>query len=149
MKYPEPYQSLTRTLHQAVRYAVTVTAFVLAASTAFADPSYRLEPADELRYQSLLKEFRCLVCQNQSLADSDASLASDLRQEILRMVQDDKPSDEIYAFMTERYGDFVLYNPPFKLSTALLWLIPFIVLAAAFYGLFSFIAKHRPDKKTS
>ena len=80
------------------------------------------------RYESLVKVLRCLVCQNQSLADSDADLAKDLRDEVYNIIQSGKNDEEAVKFLTDRYGDFVLYNPPVKPITSLLWLGPFILL---------------------
>jgi cytochrome c-type biogenesis protein CcmH len=90
-------------------------------------------PAQEQHFKELIEELRCLVCQNQSLADSDAELAHDLRAEVYGMLQDGKSDDEIIEFLVARYGDFVLYNPPLKTSTLLIWLGPFaLLLIAAF-----------------
>ena len=86
---------------------------------------------DEDRYKELITEIRCLVCQNQSLADSDAELAHDLRAEVYAMVQDGKSDEEIVEFLVARYGDFVLYKPPVKPSTYLLWFGPFALLLLA------------------
>ncbi|MEQ8230939.1 MAG: cytochrome c-type biogenesis protein [Gammaproteobacteria bacterium] len=82
------------------------------------------DPVRQRRYDDLLAELRCLVCQNQSLADSHADLAQDLRDEVYRMVSAGASDEEVHAFMVERYGDFVLYRPPVKSSTLLLWLAP-------------------------
>lgn len=81
------------------------------------------------RYQALISELRCLVCQNQNLADSNAPLAADLRQLTYDMIREGKSDDEIIDFMVARYGDFVLYRPPFKPATAILWGGPFLLLA--------------------
>jgi cytochrome c-type biogenesis protein CcmH len=86
------------------------------------------DAALQARYESLLAELRCLVCQNQSLADSHAELAQDLRNEVFRLLENDASDAEVLAFMVERYGDFVLYEPPLKASTVLLWAGP-VVLA--------------------
>jgi len=80
------------------------------------------------RYQSLISELRCLVCQNQNLADSDADLAKDLRQKIETMLKAGKTDQQIRNYMRERYGDFVLYRTPFSLSTSILWLGPLVLL---------------------
>lgn len=85
-------------------------------------------PEQESRYRGLTHELRCLVCQNQSLADSNAELAADLRTVIRDMLLDGSSDKEIVAFLLERYGDFVLYRPPLRASTALLWAGPFIAL---------------------
>lgn len=82
----------------------------------------------EQRFQSLTEELRCLVCQNQNLADSDAPLAIDLRQEIHDMLMDGRTDDEIRSFLVDRYGDFVLYRPAIKGNTLMLWLAPALLL---------------------
>ncbi|HED52346.1 MAG TPA: cytochrome c-type biogenesis protein CcmH [Gammaproteobacteria bacterium] len=84
---------------------------------------------DESRFKSLIVELRCLVCQNQSLADSDAELAHDLRREIFELMEQGKSDPEIVDFLVSRYGDFVLYNPPVKPETWILWYGPFGLLA--------------------
>lgn len=95
----------------------------------------------EQRYKSLINELRCLVCQNQNLADSDAELAQDLRKQTYAMIQQGKSDQEIIEFMVSRYGDFVLYRPPFKSSTAILWIGPFIILLLGILVLILFIRK--------
>ena len=87
----------------------------------------------EERYYFLIEEIRCLVCQNQSLADSNAPLAQDLRNEIFKMIQANKSNIEIMEFLVERYGDFVLYRPPLKKNTWLLWFGPFLFLIIGFF----------------
>ena len=82
----------------------------------------------ETRYNALIKELRCLVCQNQNLADSDADLAKDLRSITYDMIMAGKSDSEITAFMVERYGEFVLYRPPFNIHTLLLWLAPLLLV---------------------
>ena len=84
----------------------------------------------QTRYEHLLKEVRCLVCQNQSLGDSDAELAKDLRDEIYSMIQSGQSEEEAISFLTDRYGDFVLYRPPFKSITWLLWVGPALFILA-------------------
>ena len=86
-------------------------------------------PEDARRYQALVSELRCLVCQNQNLADSNAPLAADLRQLTYDMIREGKSDAEIIDFMVARYGDFVLYRPPLKPTTAVLWGGPFLLLA--------------------
>ena len=85
-------------------------------------------PEMEADYNQLVDELRCLVCQNQNLAGSDADLAQDLRRETYEMLQQGKSQQEVVEFMVARYGDFVLYRPQFKSSTYLLWLGPFLLL---------------------
>lgn len=103
--------------------------------------SEQLTPMQEQRYHKLLKELRCLVCQNQSLSESDAGLASDLRDEVHDMVLQDLTDDEIFDFMTSRYGDFVLYRPPFKPQNYVLWIAPFLLLAIGLAVLISKVAR--------
>jgi len=85
-------------------------------------------PADEARYQALIDELRCLVCQNQTIAESNAPLAADLREQVRAQMAAGKSDGEIIDYVTARYGDFVLYRPPFKARTWLLWLGPFALL---------------------
>ncbi|MGB5539166.1 MAG: cytochrome c-type biogenesis protein [Gammaproteobacteria bacterium] len=85
----------------------------------------------EQHFKELIEELRCLVCQNQSLADSDAELAHDLRAEVYDMLQDGKDDAQIVEFLVARYGDFVLYSPPMKPSTWLIWFGPFVLLLVA------------------
>jgi cytochrome c-type biogenesis protein CcmH len=91
-----------------------------------ADPAAE---ALERRVQKLAAELRCLVCQNQTIADSHADLATDLRRQIREMLQAGKTDQEVLDFMTQRYGDFVLYRPPVKPTTALLWAGPALLVA--------------------
>lgn len=83
------------------------------------------------RFETLLEEIRCLVCQNQSLADSSASLAGDLRREIHRMVSENQADEAVLQFLVDRYGDFVLYRPRWQSNTWLLWSGPFALLLVA------------------
>ncbi|MGE0646043.1 MAG: cytochrome c-type biogenesis protein CcmH [Nitrospira sp.] len=87
------------------------------------------DPLVETRLKHLAVELRCLVCQNQTLADSNAPLAEDLRREVREMIMKDMSDQEIIDFLVERYGDFVLYRPPLKATTTLLWVGPFALLA--------------------
>ena len=83
----------------------------------------------ELRARNISKNIRCMVCQNQSIDDSNAPLAKDLRILIREKIKEGRNNEEIYNFLTERYGDFILLKPPFKLSTLLLWLLPLVFFA--------------------
>ena len=85
------------------------------------------DPKQTLQFQKLIEELRCLVCQNESLASSQADLAQDLRTEVYEMMQSGKSRDEIVDFLVARYGDFVLYDPPLKPATYLLWFGPLIL----------------------
>lgn len=98
-------------------------------------------PVQQKTYEIIISELRCLVCQNQTIADSNAELAADLRRQVFEMLQQGKSKDEIVSFMTDRYGDFVLYNPPLKTKTALLWLGPVAFLITGFIMIFWFIRR--------
>ena len=87
-----------------------------------------LTPEQEVLYQAIVQEVRCLVCQNQSIAESNAELAKDLRIEISSQIQEGKTEQEIKDFLLNRYGDFVLYQPSFNKKTFFLWLSPLILL---------------------
>ncbi len=109
-------------------------------------------PAQEQRYKALIQELRCLVCMNQNIADSNADLAKDLRRETYKMVRAGKSSEDIADFMVSRYGDFVLYRPPVNITTILLWVGPFILLAlgitVAFVQVRRRAGSHGSDKLT-
>jgi cytochrome c-type biogenesis protein CcmH len=94
------------------------------------DPLPFKDHAEELRFQALTKQLRCLVCQNESLADSNAPLAADLRRDVFEQMQAGKSDEEIKAWLTARYSDFVLYDPPLHAATLLLWFGPALVLLA-------------------
>ena len=94
------------------------------------------DPKQELRARNISKNIRCMVCQNQSIDESIAPLAKDLRILIRNKIKDGKQDKEIYKFLTDRYGDFILLKPPFKLNTFLLWLLPFIFFAVGMFLVF-------------
>ena len=100
------------------------------------------EPSKEERIQALLYELRCLVCQNQSLADSNAELAGDLRQRVRELVEEGKNDAEVIAHLRDRYGDFILYRPPLETHTAVLWIAPFVALGIFGLLLFWHIRRH-------
>lgn len=111
------------------RILLLLLCLVSAASTASIE-AYQFDSAQkEADYNRLIDELRCLVCQNQNLAESDADLARDLRRITYEMLSSGKTSDEVVDFMVARYGDFVLYRPPFKPGTYLLWFGPAVLLA--------------------
>jgi len=93
------------------------------------------DPVSATRAVQLANELRCLVCQNQSIAESNAELAVDLRRQIREQIAAGRSDDEIVDFMVTRYGDFVLYRPPFKAATLLLWLGPALLVLAGFWTL--------------
>ncbi|CAA6815990.1 MAG: Cytochrome c heme lyase subunit CcmL [uncultured Thiotrichaceae bacterium] len=106
-------------------------------------------PEQEALYNELSEELRCLVCQNQNLAASSAELALDLKEQVYRMVTKEGMSrEQIITYMVDRYGDFVLYKPPVKKSTFLLWFGPFILLLIGFFVLMRTVkgAKQQPEK---
>lgn len=96
-------------------------------------------PEDEARFKHLSEELRCLVCQNQNLADSNAELAQDLRNKVYNMLQKGQSDKQIVDYMVQRYGDFVLYNPPVKASTYALWFGPLALVILALFVLLRFI----------
>lgn len=107
--------------------------------------TYRFDdPERERRYQALAEELRCLVCQNQNIAASNADLAKDLRRQIYQMIKAGKSDRDITDFMVARYGDFVLYRPPLKGTTLILWIGPFILLSAAIVVLIRISRSRRP-----
>jgi cytochrome c-type biogenesis protein CcmH len=99
------------------------------------------QPEYKDRYYAVIDQLRCLVCQNQPLADSHAELAQDLRRQVYEMIESGASDEQILDFMVQRYGDFVLYEPPVKKSTLVLWFAPFIVLVFAGITLVIFISK--------
>lgn len=114
----------------------------VAVSTKEAQPLAE-DPVLEKRVTALAENLRCLVCQNETLADSHADLAVDLRQQIREQMKAGKSDQEIIAFMTERYGDFVLFRPPVKLTTYLLWFGPFVLLAAGVVVQYLYLKRRR------
>ena len=110
----------------------------------FSNNSYTVEPNEilknqkqELRARNISKNIRCMVCQNQSIDESNAPLAKDLRILIRNKIKDGKKDEEIYKFLTDRYSDFILLKPPFKLNTLALWLLPFIFVLIGIFFVFS------------
>jgi len=126
-------------------FLITMIIALLSPATNFAaiDALQFKDQAQEVRYRKLAAELRCLVCQNQSLADSNADLARDLRIEVLRLMNEGKSDKEITEYLVARYGDFVRYRPPFNLVTLLLWIGPAIILLLAVFGLARVIRSRR------
>lgn len=98
-----------------------------------------------LDYQQLTEELRCLVCQNQNIADSDAGLAKDLRNEVAKLVKQDMNQTQITDYLVERYGDFVRYNPPMRADTLILWFLPFLVFLIAIFLVVKTIKNNTAD----
>jgi len=116
----------------------------------FYNNCYAVEPNEilkdqkqEKRARNISKNIRCMVCQNQSIDESSAPLAKDLRILIRQKIKSGKKDDEIYKFLTDRYGDFILLKPPFKSNTLALWLLPFIF---CIIGLFIIIIYNKKSK---
>lgn len=106
---------------------VLISALLLVSSIVWSAPE-GLSAEEMDRYHDLLEELRCLVCQNQNLAESNASLANDLKRQVEDMIRAGQTDEQIKTYLQARYGDFVLYRPPFKPSTWVLWVSPFVVL---------------------
>ena len=106
------------------------------------------DPVTEQRLISISEEMRCLVCQNESLAGSRSDLANDLRREIRILIKEGKSDDQIRSFMVERYGDFVLYRPPVKPVTWLLWIGPFVILGLGIVGLLMYLRRRNSSVPT-
>ena len=122
--------SRTQKLHAACMAAAAALVIAAAPLAAKEAAPTAFDPVAHSRVVEVSKQLRCLVCQNESIADSQAELAIDLRNQVIAQVRAGKTNEEIVQYMVDRYGDFVLYNPPFKTSTLILWLGP----AALFLG---------------
>jgi len=109
-----------------------------------------ISPVQEKRYHDLIEDIRCPVCQGQSIGDSNSGLAIDLREQVRKMIINDSTNDEIYSFMVQRYGDFVIFKPPIKPVTYMLWFAPFLFLFICLFFLFrSISSKSRIANKLS
>ena len=126
------------------RIALLISLVICFATVALAKEARPAEdPQIEQRMRALTEQLRCLVCQNETLADSRADLAEDLRKEIREQMKAGKSDREIIAFLTQRYGDFVLYKPPVKSTTYLLWFGPFVLLFAGTGVLYRYLKRRR------
>src|SRR5262249_13477550 len=123
-------------------FALSVSLF-LACLVAARDAQPAEDPQLEQRLQNLTQQLRCLVCRNETLADSQADLAADLRRQIREQMKTGKSDQEIIAFLTQRYGDFVLYKPPVKSTTYLLWFGPFALLLMGVAVLYRYLKQRR------
>ena len=127
---PRPIAHLARAALAALLLALAGPAFAIDAEKAFEDPAL------QSRYEQINRELRCLVCQNQTIADSNATLAQDLRREVREMIAEGRTDEEIREFMIARYGDFVLYRPRMTATNLLLWAAPvLLLLVGAFIGI--------------
>ena len=135
---------MTKTLLTIVSISIIIQLF-LNNSYAVEPEEFLQNPKQEMRARDISKNIRCLVCQNQSIDDSAAPLAKDLRALIRIKVQENDTDEEIYKFLTDRYGDFILLKPPFKISTFLLWSLPFVFFII---GIFILFLHNKKSKKT-
>lgn len=130
-----------------IRFKTLAVSLLLMACFLPAVPAKEAQPNEdpqiEQRMKNLTEQLRCLVCQNETLADSRADLAEDLRKQVREQMKAGKSDKEIIAYLTQRYGDFVLYNPPIKSTTYLLWFGPFVLLIAGTFVLFRFLKRRR------
>nr|WP_200279849.1 cytochrome c-type biogenesis protein [Rhabdochromatium marinum] len=122
---------------------------VTTASAFTLEEFYFDSPAQEEAFRDLISKLRCLVCQNESLEGSQAELAQDLREEVYGMMRDGQSREEILAFLTDRYGDFVLYDPPLKPSTYVLWFGPFVLIGIAAFFMVRSLIHSRADQPTT
>ncbi|SVE55226.1 uncharacterized protein METZ01_LOCUS508080 [marine metagenome] len=129
---------------------IVIIVLVLCIAQLFSNISYAVEPDEilknqeyELRARKISKNIRCMVCQNQSIDESNSPLAKDLRILIRNKIKEGSNDKEIYIFLTDRYGDFILLKPPLNLSTIGLWFFPFIFLVVGIYILFYHNKKSR------
>ena len=125
---------------------LALTAGVTSSGLAVIETYAFSDPAHESRYQDMIAQLRCLVCQNQNLADSNAELAKDLRERTFEMINAGASDEDIVDFMIARYGDFVLYKPPLRLRTSLLWGGPFAILLIALIVFFFTVQRSRGPK---
>src|SRR5216684_5580137 len=127
------------------RVSILIMVLISLAAPALAKEAKPVEdPQIEQRMQALTQQLRCLVCQNETLADSHADLAEDLRKEIREQMKAGKSDQEIIGFLTQRYGNFVLYKPQVQPSTYLLWFGPFVLLLGGTLMLYRYV-KHRRE----
>ena len=124
---------------------------IILAGTTASNNSYAVDPEEflkdpkqELRARNISKNVRCLVCQNQSIDESSAPLAKDLRMIVRNKITEGLTDKEVYKFLTDRYGDFILLNPPFKTSTMILWGLPFVLFFIALFVLY----RHNKNAKS-
>lgn len=113
-----------------------------------APPQFHSE-LEERRFQSLVAELRCVMCQNQSLADSNAQIAVDLRREVLELIRDGRSDGEIRDYLVQRYGEFVLYRPRVGAATWLLWFGPVVLLIGGAFVLFGLVRRRAPRTDTT
>jgi cytochrome c-type biogenesis protein CcmH len=126
-----------------MKYLLFIFLLMMSGSSYAVDTHQLSDPKQQESYETLTKELRCLVCQNQTIADSNAELAGDLRRQVYEMLQQGKSREEIVQFMTDRYGDFVLYKPAFKGKTSVLWVAPVVFLLIGLTTVFFIIRRKK------
>lgn len=133
-----------------MKLVVLLFSLLLSISAQAAIDVYKFDdPKKEKIYLELTDELRCLVCQNQNIAGSNAELAVDMRRKTYEMVSAGQSKQQVADYMADRYGDFVLYKPPFKASTAVLWIGPFIILAVSIWLMLRVIRNRREEHETA
>lgn len=125
-----------------------ICALLIASAATAMEPIDYQSPAEAQRHRALSAELRCVMCQNQSIADSNAPIAHDLRMEVLRLMRDGKDDDQIKAYLVERYSDFVLYEPPLRGGNWLLWVGPFVLLVGGLLAVMAVIRRKQPKIKS-
>ena len=133
---------------------IFISIIIICLTQSISGNSYGVEPDEilqnqkqELRARNISKNIRCLVCQNQSIDESNAPLAKDLRILIRNKIKEGNNNEEIYKFLIDRYGDFILLKPPFKLSTLALWLLPFVFFIVGIFIVFWHNKKSKKNLK--
>jgi cytochrome c-type biogenesis protein CcmH len=133
-----------------MKLVVLLFSLLLSISAQAAIDAYKFDdPKKEKIYHELTDELRCLVCQNQNIAGSNAELAVDMRRKTYEMVSAGQSKQQVADYMADRYGDFVLYKPPFKSSTAVLWIGPFIILGVSIWLMLRVIRNRREEHETA
>ena len=130
-------------MNNSILVKFTLIAITLCLTQLMSNISYAVEPDEilknpkyELRARNISKNIRCMICQNQSIDESNAPLAKDLRILIRDKIKEGKKDEEIYKFLTDRYGEFILLKPPFNSKTLILWFLPFVFLILGIYIIF-------------
>ncbi|MCC6756624.1 MAG: cytochrome c-type biogenesis protein CcmH [Arenimonas sp.] len=127
-----------------MRTLLVLLALLLGQTAAALEPVDYRSAAEEQRFKALTAELRCVMCQNQSIADSNAPIAHDLRREVLALMREGRSNDEIKQYLVERYTDFVLYEPPMRGGNWLLWVGPFLILLAGGVAVVRIIRRKQP-----
>jgi len=127
-----------------MRTLLVLLALLLGQTAAALEPVDYRSAAEEQRFKALTAELRCVMCQNQSIADSNAPIAHDLRREVLALMREGRSDDQIKQYLVERYTDFVLYEPPMRGGNWLLWVGPFLILLAGGVAVVRIIRRKQP-----